>query len=99
MVIIGQGNEDAFTKLYRECRESLETVAPVSIAQVLAAKDDLLRIQKTSHQSIRGATQTFINNTVFVGKVKNHQYCGHHLVDLCLSITALYCDDVIPSRD
>lgn len=42
--------------------------APVSIARVLAAKDDLLLVEKTNSESVRLHTQSSVNK-VLIGKV------------------------------
>ena len=70
-----QVRQDEFTRVYRDRREGVQVAAPVDIARVLAAKNDLLTIRKTSHQSERMATQTSINKAVIVGKVCENWYC------------------------
>ena len=42
--------------------------APISIARVLAAKDDLLVVEKTNSERVRKQTQSSVN-TVLIGKV------------------------------
>ena len=42
--------------------------APVSIARVLTAKDDLLVVEKTSSENVRQQTQSSVNKVV-IGKV------------------------------
>ena len=56
-------------KVYQERRQELSNVAPVSIARVLAAKEELLSIKKTNDQSVRGHTQCSINK-VLIGRVR-----------------------------
>lgn len=45
-------------------------MAPISIARVLAAKEELLSIKKTNDQSVRGHTQCSINK-VLIGRVRD----------------------------
>ena len=70
--LCSQVRQDEFTRVYRDRREGVQVAAPVDIARVLAAKNDLLTIRKTSHQSERTATQTSINKAVIVGKVREN---------------------------
>ena len=42
--------------------------APVSIARVLAAKEDLLLVEKTNSERVRRHTQSSVNKVV-IGKV------------------------------
>lgn len=65
-----QGGEDQISKAYRGRREGLNVTAPVSMARVLAAKDDLLRIRKTNDPSLRSHTQCSINKILIHGKVR-----------------------------
>lgn len=63
-----QGKEEEFTRAHQFRREALSREAPVSIARVLAAKDDLLLVEKTNSESVRLHTQSSINK-VLIGKV------------------------------
>ena len=63
-----QGKEEEFTHAHQARREALSKEAPVSIARVLAAKDDLLLVEKTNSESVRQHTQSSINR-VLIGKV------------------------------
>ena len=57
------------SKVYHERRRALSSTAPVSLARVLVAKDDLLDIRKTNDQSVRSNTQCSINK-VLIGRVR-----------------------------
>ena len=63
-----QGKEEEFTRAHQPRREAMSKEAPVSIARVLAAKDDLLLVEKTSGESVRKQTQSSLNK-VLIGKV------------------------------
>ncbi len=55
--------------MYQERRQQLCATAPVTTAQVLAARqEDLLSIRKTNDQSVRSNTQCAINK-VLIGRV------------------------------
>ena len=56
--------------MYRERRLGLQVSAPVDMARVLAAKNDLLTICKTSNLSERRDTRSDINKAVIIGKVR-----------------------------
>ena len=65
----GAGGGDQISKAYRGRREGLNVCAPVSMARVLAAKDDLLSIRKTNDPSVRSHTQCSINKVLIQSKV------------------------------
>ena len=60
--------EDKVSKVFQERRDGLTAVSPVSLARLLAAKDNLLSVTKTNDISVRGGTQCAINR-VLIGKV------------------------------
>lgn len=64
-----QGKEEEFTRAHQSRREAMSKEAPVNMARVLAAKDDLLVVEKTNSDSVRRQTQSVVNK-VLVGKVK-----------------------------
>ena len=56
--------------------------APVSMARVLAAKGNLLVVEKTSGENVRKQTQSGVNKVV-IGKVSRidfHPLCLHALL-------------------
>lgn len=61
-------SEDTLVKVYQERRQELNDLALVSMARVLAAREDILSIRKTNDQSVRGHTQCSINK-VLIGRV------------------------------
>ena len=63
-----QAKDDAFSSTYHAARQRLIPVVHVSIARVLAAKGDLLNVEKTSSARERVSTQCDINK-VLIGKV------------------------------
>ena len=63
-----QGKEEEFTRAHQPRREAMSKEAPINIARVLAAKDDLLLVEKTSSESVRKHTRSSINQ-VLIGKV------------------------------
>ena len=63
-----QGKEEEFARAHQSRRDALSKEAPVSIARVLATKNDLLVVEKTSSESVRKQTQSSVNK-VIIGKV------------------------------
>ena len=61
--------EDKISKVYQERREVLNVAAPIGMASVLAAREDLLTIRKTNDPSVRSHTQCFVNK-VLIGRVR-----------------------------
>ena len=68
IVVPVQAKNDEFTATYQAARQQLTPSAHVSIARVLAAKSDLLTVQKTSSGRDRASTQCDVNK-VLIGKV------------------------------
>ena len=65
-----QGKEEEFTRAQQCRREAMSVEAPVGVARVLAAKDDLLVVEKTSGEKVRKQTQSELNK-VIIGKASD----------------------------
>lgn len=77
-------SKDTLDKVHQERRQELSSTAPVSVARVLAAKDELLTIKKTNDQSVRGHTQCSINK-VLIGRVRAWQWeWPSHVINVVL---------------
>ncbi|CAB3980219.1 FAM98A [Paramuricea clavata] len=64
----GKKKQDAISSDFQPIRTSLEVQAPVSIADVLAARTDLTKVTKTSSGALREKTKCAINR-ILIGKV------------------------------
>lgn len=62
------GKEDMFEKIYHDKRKLLNVEPDVDIADLLAAREDLAIIEKTSSVSVRRNTRTQLNK-VIIGTV------------------------------
>ena len=65
-----QGKEEEFGSVYQSLRGKLSSTAHVSVARVLAARQDLLSIEKTSSGATRMAAECAINKVV-IGKASS----------------------------
>ncbi|XP_028409716.1 protein FAM98A-like [Dendronephthya gigantea] len=65
---LGKRNQDSISGDFQPIRRSLEEQAPVSIADILAARTDLTKVTKTSSGDLRKKTKCAINR-VLIGKV------------------------------
>ncbi|XP_065837410.1 protein FAM98B-like [Oscarella lobularis] len=63
-----KGKEEALEDVFKNQRLPLKDRSHVSLAQVLAARQDLLNVVKTSNDAVRSHTQTPINK-VLIGRV------------------------------
>ncbi|XP_064387131.1 protein FAM98A-like [Halichondria panicea] len=63
-----KGKEEEFSRVYQSHRQQLSGSAPVSLSRVLAAKPDLLTVEKTNSAAVRENTQCSVNK-VLIGKV------------------------------
>ncbi|XP_019862142.1 PREDICTED: protein FAM98A-like, partial [Amphimedon queenslandica] len=63
-----KGKDESFTSVYQSKWTPLKEKAPIPIARVLAAKNDLLSIERTSSGSVRQNTVSDINK-VLIGSV------------------------------
>ncbi|KAK9881570.1 hypothetical protein WA026_016445 [Henosepilachna vigintioctopunctata] len=63
-----KGKEDYFEKIYKEQRQHLTPDPDVDIASLLAARDDVAIIEKTSSSNVRKNTKTSIHK-VIIGQV------------------------------
>ncbi|XP_046561964.1 protein FAM98A-like [Haliotis rubra] len=61
-------NEDKIARVYQPIRKQLSSKTNVGVPQILAARDDLTRIQKTSSGEAREKTKCAINR-VMIGQV------------------------------
>ena len=55
--------------MYQSHRQQLSGSAPVALSRVLAAKPDLLTVEKTNSAAVRENTQCSVNK-VLIGKVR-----------------------------
>ncbi len=55
--------------MYQSHRQLLNGSAPVAISRVLAAKPDLLTVEKTNSAAVRENTQCSVNK-ILIGKVR-----------------------------
>lgn len=62
------GKEDTFDKIYHDKRRLLKVEPDVDIADLLAAREDLAIIEKTSSVSVRRNTKSQLNK-VIIGMV------------------------------
>ncbi len=63
-----QGKEEEFSRVYQSRRLLLQSSVPVGMARVLAAKTDLLTVERTNNDSVRANTQCSVNK-VLIGMV------------------------------
>ncbi|KAK6182497.1 hypothetical protein SNE40_010175 [Patella caerulea] len=61
-------NENKIAEVYQPIRQKLTSKSNIDVAQILAARDDLTRLQKTSSGEARERTKCAINR-VLIGKV------------------------------
>lgn len=80
-----QGKGEEFVAVRQSHDAHLTSSAPVSIARVLAARQDLLSIDKTNSAAVRKGTQCAVNKVV-IGKVSLFPH-----VALLLETVSLYC--------
>ncbi|XP_064212361.1 protein FAM98A isoform X4 [Tribolium castaneum] len=63
-----KGKDELFEKVYTEKRKRLKTEPEVELADLLAARDDIAIIEKTSNSSVRKNTKSSLNK-VIIGQV------------------------------
>jgi hypothetical protein len=63
-----KGKDELFEKVYTEKRKRLKTDPEVELADLLAARDDIAIIEKTSNSSVRKNTRSSLNK-VIIGQV------------------------------
>ncbi|XP_044269345.1 protein FAM98A isoform X1 [Tribolium madens] len=63
-----KGKDELFEKVYTEKRKRLKTEPEVELADLLAARDDIAIIEKTSSSSVRKNTKSSLNK-VIIGQV------------------------------
>lgn len=64
-----KGKDDMFEKLYHDKRRMLKVEPDVDLADLLAAREDLAIMEKTSSVSVRKNTRTQLNK-VIIGTVR-----------------------------
>ncbi|RZC38208.1 protein FAM98A [Asbolus verrucosus] len=64
-----KGKDDLIKKIYTEKRKRLKTDPEVELADLLAARDDIAIIEKTSNSSVRKNTRTSLNK-VIIGQIE-----------------------------
>lgn len=63
-----KGKEDLIEKIYADKRKLLKVEPDISLADLLAARDDLAIIEKTSNSNVRKFTKSAVNK-VIIGQV------------------------------
>lgn len=63
-----KGKEDLIEKIYADKRKLLRVEPDITLADLLAARDDLAIIEKTSNANVRKFTKSAINK-VIIGQV------------------------------
>lgn len=64
--------EDELTKAFRTRRDQMKEEPGVGIGDILAAREDLAVLEKTSNASVRKATKTALNKVLHVTLMKTH---------------------------
>lgn len=66
--------ENDLVKAFRSRRDQLTEIPSVSVGDMLAAREDLAVLEKTSNASVRKATKTPLNKVGILTGVQGCQY-------------------------
>ena len=71
-----QEKVETIDKVYDMQRRLMKEASTLGVAEILAAREDLACVPKTSSGAVRDNTQSKLNKMVIVGKVSWDRYAG-----------------------